>query len=303
MPFLHLFLVLLTIGIWGFNFVVVKYALQEISPLLLCSLRFFLTSFPLVLFIRKPEAPFQMVLLYGIIMFAVQFALVFFAIYAGLTPGLASILLQLQAFFSILLSVILLGENLRIWNVIGGSVAFLGVLIVCLNMGGEVTWLGLFFVLLAAIFWSVGSVIVKKLKGINTFSLVIWASFVAWPPLLIASFILEGNFQIFSYVKNMSHISLLSVLYIAYLSTVFAFAVWNWLLQKHPISLVSPFTLLVPLVAMASSSLFLGEILHSWKIGAGILVISGLMINLAGTKLGSSRISAQPQIHLKNRDG
>jgi len=285
MPLLHLFLVLLTICIWGVNFVVIKVGLGEMPPLFLCFARFFVTSIPAVFFIKKPATSFGMIALYGFVMYALQFALLFFAISAGISPGLASILLQLQALFSVLLAASLLGEKIHIWTVVGAAISFSGIGLVGMNLGGDITLTGLILVILAAVIWSSGSVIVKKLGGINMFALVIWGGMIAWPILLAASLLIEGSDQVLHLVQNISWISIGAVFYIAYLATIFGFGVWNWLLQRHPISKLAPFTLLTPVVGMVSSSLYLGEPLQSWKILAGLLVVGGLCINLAGPRV------------------
>lgn len=284
MPFLHLALLLLVVGVWGFNFVVIKVGLEGIPPLFLCFARFLLTSIPAIFFIKKPEAPFKMVALYGLILFALQFGLLFFAIYAGVSAGMAAILLQLHVFFSIPLAALFFGEKLRIWTVAGAAVSFSGIGLVGMNLGGEITLSGLMLCILAAFFWGSGSVIAKKIGKVNMISLVVWGAFLAWPPLFLASYLMEGKEQILSSLQNITWTGIGAVFYIAYLATILGFGVWGWLLQYHPLTKVAPFTLLVPFLAMISSALVLGEPLQSWKILAGALVIGGLCINLAGAK-------------------
>lgn len=224
-----------------------------------------------------------MILLYGWVMFALQFSLMFLGIFAGVTAGLASILIQFQVFFSILLAMAFLNEKIEKWQAIGALVAFSGVVLIGLNVGGEVTSLGLLLVLLAAAFWGAGSVISKKMGNINMFSLVVWGSLVAWPPLLLASYVLEGE-KIVASFKSLSWVGAASIFYIVYFSTLFGFGVWNWLLKTHSISKVAPFTLLVPFFGTLSSVFILKEPLQSWKIGAGFLVIAGLCIHLLGPR-------------------
>ncbi len=282
MPLTHVLLALLVAVIWGLNWVVIKIGLDEIPPLLLASARFFLTSMSGIFFIKKPAAPFKRVAVYGLVMFALQFGLLFMGMYAGVTPGLASVLVQLQVFITILLGVIFFQEKVHIWQVIGALVAFSGIGIVAMHLGGGLTLTGFLLVIGAAVAWGVGNFLSKKLGKIDMVSLVVWGSLVAWPPLLLASIILEGPDQIVNSFHHLTWLSGGAVLYITYLSTLLGFGLWSWLLHHHPLGSVAPFTLLVPVLAILSSALILGEPLQLWKIASLVLVIAGLCINLLG---------------------
>jgi O-acetylserine/cysteine efflux transporter len=285
MQSLHFALALLVVMVWGFNFIVIKVGLEDISPLLLGFARFFLTSIPAVFFIKRPKAPFMMVLWYGLVMFALQFALLFMGMYAGVTPGLASLLLQLQMFFTALLAVTFFGEKLRFWQVVGALVAFSGIALIAMNLSGGVTPIGFLLVIAAAASWGAGNVISKKIGKVNMVSLVVWGGLIAWPPLLAISCVIEGTDKVFYTFQHLTWLSGGAILYITYLSTLFGFGVWSWLLHHHPLGTIAPFTLMVPVFGILSSVLVLGEPLQSWKIFATLLVVGGLCINLLGPRI------------------
>src|SRR5579863_9692063 len=129
----HLALALLVVFVWGGAFLVIKAGLQDIPPFLFCFMRFFLTSIPAVFFIKFPAAPRKMVILYGLFMFALQFSLLFMGMYLGVTPGLASLLIQTHVFFSSVLAVVFLGEKISSWQIVGALVAFSGIALVGIN--------------------------------------------------------------------------------------------------------------------------------------------------------------------------
>lgn len=285
MTLLHFFLALLAIMIWGFNFVTIKLGLDGVSPLLFGFARFFLTSIPAVFFVKRPSIPFKMVLSYGLVMFALQFSLLFMGIKAGVTPGTASLLLQLQVLFAVLLAAVFLREKLHPWQISGILVSFTGIALVALHADGNMSWLGFSLVIGAAVSWSVGNVITKRMGQIDMFSLVVWGSLIAWPPLLALALITEGKDQVMSTFQNLNWLSGGSILYIAYLATLLAFTIWNKLLRLYPLGTIAPFTILAPIVGILSSVLVLDEPLQSWKIWAGILVTLGLCINLFGPKI------------------
>lgn len=282
MPITHLLLALLVVIIWGVNFVFVKFGLDEISPLLLCAVRFILASVPAIFFIKRPSTSFKIVASYGLVMFALQFSLLFMGMYFGMSPGMTSLIMQVQVFFSMFFAAILLGERPRSWQLIGALVAFSGVGLVALHCDKNISLLGFLFILAAAATWGIGNLITKQAKDINIISLVVWGSFVASFPMLIFSLIFEGPKNIIYSYHHLSWLGFASVLYIVYASTWVGYGVWNWLVSRYPVGVIVPFTLLVPIVGILSSILILNEPFQIWQLFAAILVMAGLCINVLG---------------------
>lgn len=293
MPFSHVLLALCVIAIWGINFVVIQIGLRELPPILLTFLRFFFAAFPAVFFIKRPQIPFKMLFAYAMLMFTLDFAFLFSGMYAGVSSGIASLTLQTQVFFTAILAMVFLKEKLTLWQILGALVAFCGIGLVAINTGGDVNTLGLLLVEFAALSWAGGNLVSKKIGKVDMFSLVVWGSLVAWPPLLLLSFILEHGKLSVESILNVSWLTIGSVAYLVYPVTLFGFAIWSWLLSRHAASTVAPFTLLVPIFGFSSSALILGEGMQGWKIGAGFLIVSGLVINLYGGKLFALFLNTQ----------
>ena len=138
--------------------------------------------------------------------------------------------------------------------------------------------------------WGLGNVITKGIGKVNMIALVVWGSFVASIPMIYLSFLLDGLAGMSYSYHHLTWQGVASVLFIVYFSTWIGYGVWSWLLHKYTVATVVPFTLLVPIVGMLSSVVYLGEPLQSWKIWAGILVISGLGVNLLGAKYFTKKI-------------
>lgn len=289
MPLLHIILALLVVIIWGFNFVAIKIGLEGVSPLLLCALRFFLAAFPAIFFVKRPEAPFKLILAYALVTFFLQFSCLFVGIYLGMPAGLSSLVLQTHVFFTVLLAILFLGEVPNRWQVIGALIAFAGIGMVALNINVHTTLSGFVLIIGAAVSWGLGNFILKKIGKVNMISLIVWGSLLALLPFALLSVLVEGVQGVTSSIQHISWLSLLAVIYIAYASTWFGYGVWNWLMSQYPVATIAPLTLLVPVFGMLSSALVLGEKIESWKIGAGILVILGISINLLGPWFASNR--------------
>ncbi|HAU1295983.1 TPA: EamA family transporter [Legionella pneumophila] len=285
MPFAHLLLALLVVFVWGINFIFVKISLEEFSPLLLCAVRFLLASVPAVFFIKPPAVPFKIIAGYGLIMFALQFALLFIGLRVGMTPGVASLLMQVQVFFSMFFAIIFLGEQPQVGQIIGALISFIGIGVVALHFDHNVSLMGFLCILAAAASWGIGNLITKKIHSVNLIAVIVWSSFVACLPMFILSLVFEGPASFVTTYEHMTWKGIFSVLYIVYISTWVGYGVWNWLISHYPVGMVVPFTLLVPVVGILSSVFILGEPFYLWKLVAGLLVISGLCINLLTTRL------------------
>jgi O-acetylserine/cysteine efflux transporter len=282
----HIMLAVFVTVIWGFNFVFVHFGLEELPPLTLCALRFFMASVPLVFFIKRPNVSWPLLILYSLLTFALQFSFLFVGMKAGVAPGLTSLLAQTQVFFSFLFAALFLGERLTHWQFIGASLAFTGLLVVAEHLGGvDITGAGFVWILLASMAWGAGNSCVKKMGGSQGLSLIVWASFLAFPPLLFASYLLDGPAVIMTSLHQITWRGASAVMYITCGSTWIGYGIWAWLLSTYSVGTVVPFTLLVPIFGMFASSIVFGEGLPAWKMIAAILIMLGLMVHLFGSRL------------------
>lgn len=284
----HLLLALAIVFFWGVNFAIIKLGLLQVSPLALGVARFTLAAFPWIFFVRRPKAPLRLIALYSLFIFALQFGLLFTGMQIGMSAGLSSLLLQLQVFFTIGLSVVVLGERPTIWQALGALIAFCGIGVVAAHVGGDISIQGLMLLIAAAAAWGAGNIVSRIISNRHgsedMLGLVCWGSLFAIPPLLAVALLLEPD----AFIRSFTHLNWLSagsIAYIVYISTLFGFAAWSWLLARYPVATVAPFTLLVPVFGFLGSAVLLGESLEPWKFGAAALVIAGLVINLFGAYL------------------
>ncbi len=283
---LHLMLAILVPAIWGLNFIFIKLALHDVPPILLTALRFLFSAFPAVLFIKKPKIPWDLLLGYGLFMFGLQFSLLFMGLQAGIAPGLASLIAQLQIFFSMILAAVFLKEKPSIWQIMGACIAFLGMGYAWMHLTDTGSTLGFILVVAASLSWGMGNIFVKLINPkTNMMALVIWGSLVACPPLMILSYALEGYDTIISSITHCSWLTWVSLCYIVYFSTWIGYSAWSWLLRTYCVTTIVPFTLLVPLFGMLGAYLVFSESIQSWKIISALLVLLGLCIHLFGSHL------------------
>ncbi|MDB5919055.1 MAG: eamA-like transporter family protein [Massilia sp.] len=280
-----IFIALGVVTIWGVNFVVIKIGLQDLPPILFSALRFLFAALPLVLFVKRPQTSFGLVLAYGLFQFSLQFTLLFTGIKLGLPAGLASLVVQLQAFFTIGLAVLMLGERPKAAQLLGALVALGGMALVAVHLDSKATLIGFVLVVLAAVCWAVANIVTKQMGQVGALSLVVWSSLVATPPLLLASWLVEGGAAWQLAFHNFSLKTLAAVLFQSYPNTILGFGIWSMLMRRYPTATVAPFSLLVPVAGMVSAALVLGEALQWWKLAAGGLVLGGLAMNQFGGRI------------------
>ena len=276
MPLPHILLALAVVAVWGTNFVVIRWGLDGLPPLLFATLRFAASALPWLLFVPRPRVRWQTQAAFGVLLGVGQFGLLFLAIQGHISPGLASLVVQMQVFFTIGLSLWLMGERVRPYQLLGLLLAVSGLGIIGLHLDASVTLAGVALVLGAGFCWACANLVVKQAGQVNMLHFMVWSSVYAVPPLLLLSLWTEGPAAIGTALSNAGPIIWASVLWQAVGNTLFGYGAWNWLLARHPAAAVTPMALLVPVFGMGSSALMLGEALPGWKLGACALVLAGL---------------------------
>ncbi|AUX39080.1 membrane protein [Sorangium cellulosum] len=275
------------VAVWGFNFVVIKWGVSGIPPFLLGGLRFSAVVALGMSFVRRPAIPWRWLALYGLTVGFLQFACLFTAIRVGMPPGLASIVQQSQAFFTMLIALVWQKERFSGWQLSGLLVGGSGLWLIG-GMGvADIPLLGFVLTLLGALSWAVSNVVVRAIVRAgyqpDVMGMIVWSGLFPIAPFFLVAALLEPSRIVLADVLTVK--SLFAVGYLAVISTLFGYGQWSKLLSRHPANLVAPYSLLIPLVAVLSSWLLLGERLSFWQVTGGTVLLSGLAINVLGPRL------------------
>ncbi|MFN3303017.1 MAG: EamA family transporter [Roseateles sp.] len=289
MPLRHFLLALAVVAIWGSNFVVIKFALHTLPPLLLAVLRFALALVPACFFLPRPAVGWRNLAGYGVLIGVGQFGLLYLAMRSQISPGLASLVVQTQVFFTLLLAVRIRREKVLPAQWLGLALAAAGIAVIGAHVDGTTTALGVAMVLAAAFCWAGANLLTQRAGRIDMLAYVVWSSAFAVPPLLVLALLVDGPERIDAGLAAAGAGTWAAVLWQALGNTLFGYGVWSWLLARHPAGRIVPMALLVPVFGMGSASLLLGEPLPGWKLAAATLVLAGLAINLFGARLWPAR--------------
>jgi len=294
MPLPHLALAVLVVAIWGTNFVVIHVGLTRFPPFTFAALRFLLASLPLMWFVPRPRLPLGAVVAYGLLIGVGQFGMMLYALAGHITPGLASLVIQTQAFFTVAIAALLAREPIRLRTAVALGLCAIGIGAVAVRSGGDADLTGILLVLGAALGWAGGNIVVKRAGAVDMLPLVVWSSLVSALGLLGAALVVEGPSRLMSAIDHADGPGWAALAWQSFGNTIFGYGMWNWLLARHPASQVAPTGLLVPIFGMSASAYMLGEAMPVWKVAAAGLVLAGLGINLAPYRIGSNAAPEPP---------
>lgn len=281
-------LALLVVLVWGVNFAVIKTGVAEVPPLFLGALRFILAAVPAIFLVRPPKLPLRLYLLYGVTISVGQFAFLFTAIHLGMPSGLASLVLQSQAFFTMIFAAIWLKESWRANQLAGLLLAGGGLALIGSAHGVSMPLIGFLLTLAAASMWAMGNIVTRAVSRhgpISQLAFVVWASLVPPLPFLALSAWLEGVEAMTHAISSFSLQSFGAVAYLAWAATLLGYGLWTRLLSRYPANQVAPFSLLVPVVGLTTGWLAFGEALQPVHYAGGALLMLGLAVNLFGGRL------------------
>jgi O-acetylserine/cysteine efflux transporter len=274
-----LFLGVLVTLVWGSNFSVIAIGLRELDPFLLTGLRFAFTAFPLILLVRRPrDVPLVSLAAYGLLFSVGLWWVVNLAMAKGMSPGLSSLVLQCTVFFTVILSAFVFREAVRGPQLAGMLVAAIGLFIVIRATSGTSTTFGVILVLLAAVSWSVCNLIVKRHKPKDMIAFIAWSSAFSAPVLFLLTWVNEGNAPFVALSHGISWAAWGSVLFQAYITTVFGYMVWNNLMKKYPAASVAPLSLLVPVSGIVTSYLAFDEHFATGVWAGAIVMLAGVAL-------------------------
>lgn len=278
MPLRHALLAAAVALVWGVSFTVVELGLRDLPPVLFSALRFALV-FAAAAFVAPPrDLRVRTVILVGLVGSTGHFGLLFCAMNAGMPAGMASLVIQLQAVFTMAFAMLVLGERVSVRQAAGAALALAGIALIAVGRGGGFPIGALLLTVAAAASWGAGNVATRHAAPQSPVSLIVWSACVPAVVLGALSLHLEGPTVIADALGSLDAGGLAALAYLAPVATVFGFSAFAWLLREHPASRVAPFALLVPVAGIAAAALVLGERPGMPELVGAVVIISGLAL-------------------------
>jgi len=280
MPLRHVLLAVLVALVWGANFVIIDAGLHDMPPLTFAALRFVVVLVPAIFLVRRPDVPWRDIVLVGMLMSVAQFGLLYTSLHLGMPPGLASLVLQVQVMFSVILAAVALREKPTARQQVGVLIGLIGLVVVAVGRSAATPLLALMLCLGAALAWAGGNVVARRVGAQSGLGMTVGSALVVPVPLLGLSLVLDGPSAIADGLRHADLVTVGSTLYTAYLCSLFGYGVWNTLLARHPAPVVVPFTLLVPVSGIATAWLARGERPTTGTALGGVLLMVGVAVTV-----------------------
>jgi O-acetylserine/cysteine efflux transporter len=274
-------LALIVAVLWGLNFPATEIALWHFPPMLMVALRWSLLATPALLFVPRPQVQLRWLLGTGIGIGLLQFLFLYIGMEVGMPAGLASLVLQASAPFTVMIAAIWLHERISRRQAIGIGVAVLGLAAIAVYRAQVAALLPVVLTLAAALGWAIGNVCSRQARAPKPMQLTMWMSVVPPVPMLVLSLIFEGPQEIITSFTTLTSwaawSSVIGLLYIAVAAALIGYGIWNTLLSRNPSSQVAPFALLVPVIGVLSTWVAFGEAISLVELIAGAAVIGGVL--------------------------
>jgi len=299
-PIRHVLLAVSVAVIWGVNFLAIHEALQQFPPLFLVALRFGLLAVPTLLFVPRPKVQTRWLIGYGLGFGTLQFIGLYLGMAAGFPSGLASLVLQSSAPFTVVLGALLLREKVSARSAAGIAVAVAGVVLVGIARGSAGIWWPFLLVVFGGFGWALGNLATRKAAAPNPLHLTLWMSVVPPLPMLALSMVFEGPHRIGAALAgSLSPAAVPAWIGLAYtvlIGTVVGSGLWVWLMSRHPAGRVAPFSMLVPVTGLSAAWLALGETPQPLELLGGLAVIGGVLwASLRRTPAAAAAPTAEDQ--------
>ena len=276
-------LALFVVVCWGLNFPATALALEHFPPFFLVALRFSIIAIPTLLFIPRPKVPFRWLLGVGLGIGTLQFAFLYLGMAAGMPSGLASIVLQASAPFTVLIAGVWLRERITARQAVGIAIAVVGLGVIAFHRSQVAALLPVVLTLCGALGWAIGNVSSRKAQAPNALHLTLWMSVIPPLPMIAVALWVEGPARIGDSLATALTLealpSVLGLLYIVVVATIVGYGIWNGLLSRYPSSTVAPFSMLVPVVGVLASWAAFGEVIDLTELLGGAAVVVGVLVS------------------------
>lgn len=284
MPIKDIMIIIAVTTIWGLNFSVTKIGMEHMPPLFLNAVRFSVVAL-LAFIIPRPSVDWRIFAGIGVFIGVIKFSLMFVSINIGLGAGLASVIVQGQVFFTIILALLIYKERVQNYQIIGLLIGFIGLFIMSFDDGGDFNFLGFMLTVVAALMWGIANMFFRHTGSTEAVAVIVWASVVAVIPLWLLSAFFDGPEVIINTIENINMQSILVILFASALSTIFAYSMWGKMLSKYKAADVTPFALLIPVSGLLGGVFLVDETISRTAMIGIIILMAGLVVSILGGRV------------------
>lgn len=303
MPIRHKLLAITVAAFWGVNFLAIHFSLETFPPFLCAAIRFGIIAVPTLLFVPRPNVQWRWLIGFGVGFGILQFAFLYWGMAAGMPAGLASLVLQASAPFTVVLGAVFLRERLTPLRIVGIAVAVLGMAVVGWEQSANAAILPFLLTVAGAFGWAIGNICNRQARAEDPLRLTLWMSVIPPIPMLVVSLLVEGPDRIGAALREGVTLdglpATLGLLYTVVIATLAGSGIWTWLMTRHPAGVVAPFSMLVPLFGMSTAWVVLGQAVTPLEFVGGVLVVAGVLL---GSSMRRKRTASRAAVRSRHEE-
>lgn len=283
MKFRDTLFAILIAGVWGFNFIATKWAVEDFPPLFANGLRFLAVFIVLCPFLRMVPGKMRPLIVTALTLGVVHFGLLFWGMSLAGGVGSVAIASQLNVPFTTILGILILKEKVGWPRVFGISISFVGVMLLGFDPVIFSYWDAIMTIVTAAFVYAVSAVMMRQLREIPAVTVQAWVALAG----MLGSFLISVLFEQgqLSSLSDAEQRAWLSVLYSGLISTLVGHGGANYLFRRYEVSMVSPYFLVLPFFSVIGGVVLLDEVV-GWQmfLGGGLTITGVLIVTLRNNR-------------------
>lgn len=268
--------------IWGLGFVLTRFAIDEMSPTLMTTLRFGISALPCLL-LPRPQLSWTLIAATSWLLVA-QFIAQTYGMAYGVPPGLTAVIVQSQALFTVAFAALFLKEFPTRWQILGIAIATCGLLLICFTVGYDFSVYAFALAMTAPVTFAFSNLLLRRAQNVPMLDLFAWISLLALVPLVPFLLLVDGPGVTWQSLTHLSFGVVACVLSLAVLGTTLGYWIWGRLLQNYSAAQVVPFALLIPFFGAGASSIVFNEKFGTLRLVGMIVVVLGIAVMLLSRK-------------------
>ncbi len=262
--------------LWGFNIIAMKSVVDAAGALPGALLRQAIVALACLPFLRIVPGKMRLIVLLGVLSGGAFYVAIGLSLALATNISALAIAGQLGVPFSLILAVIFLKEKIGIPRLIGIILALFGVLLLVFDPEAGRELPALAISACGSMVWAIATLIQRNLGGIGVLNITGWLGLIG--SLVILPFAVLIEPEGVAMLTSLSAETYAWTAYAAIGSSIGGHGAMVWLLQRHPISTVSPLTIPTPVISVCFATWWFGTPLSWLMIAGGLIALVGVSI-------------------------
>jgi O-acetylserine/cysteine efflux transporter len=261
---------------WGLNIIAVKQSVLLVAPLAAAFLRQAIVLAVCAGSLRRVPGSMAAISALGLLLGVAFYIVINLSLALATNLGALAIAGQLGVPFALILAVLFQGERIHWPRLTGIALALGGVAVLVFDPAAAHEGPALALTALSSLIWAIGSLIQRRLRGVPVLTLYGWIAL--WGTIGLGGAAITFEPRAVAALPALPLSTLGWIAFSAIGSTLGGHGALAWLLQRHPVTTVTPFTLAAPVISVFTAAWYFGTPVTMIMLLGGTLAMAGVAI-------------------------